>query len=74
MKRYYLIMGLDNGEKIAPYIIDDKTNDIDCHLSCYGDMVRHYEPFKTEKEAQARLLEVLKESDQAKWKIKNGAC
>jgi hypothetical protein len=37
-------------------------------------MVRHYEPFKTEKEAQARLFEILKESDQAKWKIKNGAC
>jgi hypothetical protein len=36
-------------------------------------MVRHYEPFKTEREAQARLLEVLKESDQAKWKKKNGA-
>jgi hypothetical protein len=51
MKKFYVIYVIKDGVEKQAYIINDKDNDLDYHLSSFGDCYRYYEIFKSEKEA-----------------------
>lgn len=54
--KYYLITGLDEGIEIEPYVIDDKNEDLNYHLSCYGDSARYSQKITKERALELERL------------------
>ena len=54
MTSYYVIFKIQDGVEQDAYIINSCDNDLDYHLSQFGDMSITYEEYKDEDEATDR--------------------
>lgn len=58
MKKYYVIVGFNEGEAITPSLLEG-DKDLEFYINCYGDCSRFYYVFDTLQEARTKLKNLL---------------